>query len=186
MIDIVYAATEAGKVAAETAESSGPIGTLGINLKLFLAQLINFLVILLVLWRWAYRPLLRVMHERQKTIHDSLDNAKKIETRLGQAEQEYQEKMKQARRDAAAVIEQTEADAREYAATMKKKTEEDIQKLVHTAKAKITEEKDAAVREVRSHAAELITSAIAKVLGGTMNSAEQEKVVRDFLKQEKS
>lgn len=183
MFDIVYAATEAVN---EAESAGGPIGALGINLKLFIAQLINFAVILFVLWRWAYRPLLRVMHERQKTIYDSLDNAKKIETRLGQAEQEYQEKMKQARRDAAAVTEQAEADAREYAATMKKKTEEDIQKLVHTAKAKITEEKDAAVREVRSHAAELITSAIAKLLGETMNSAEQEKVVRDFLKQEKS
>ncbi|MEK7532537.1 MAG: F0F1 ATP synthase subunit B [Patescibacteria group bacterium] len=181
-IEIVHAATEA---TSEVEAATGPIGTLGINLKLFIAQLINFSVILLVLWRWAYRPLLRVLHERQKTIQDSVDNAKKIETRLGQAEQEYQEKMKQARRDATAVIAQTETEAREYAATMKKKTEEDLQKLAHTAQAKIVEEKEAAVREVQSHAAELITSAIKKVLGETMNIAEQEKVVRDFLKQEK-
>ncbi|MEK7102242.1 MAG: F0F1 ATP synthase subunit B, partial [Patescibacteria group bacterium] len=158
-IEIVHAATEA---TSEVEAATGPIGTLGINLKLFIAQLINFSVILLVLWRWAYRPLLRVLHERQKTIQDSVDNAKKIETRLGQAEQEYQEKMKQARRDATAVIAQTETEAREYAATMKKKTEEDLQKLARAAQAKIVAEKESAVREVRSHAAELITSAIGK------------------------
>ena len=100
MIDIVYAATEAAR---ETEAATGPIGALGINLKLFIAQLINFAVILLVLWRFAYKPLLAIMKERQKKIEDSLDNAKKIETRLGQAEQEYAAKITEAERGAIAI-----------------------------------------------------------------------------------
>lgn len=180
MFDIVYAATEA---VGEAEAAGGPIGALGINLKLFIAQLINFAVILFVLWRWAYRPLLRVMHERQKTIHDSLDNAKKIETRLEQAEQEYQEKMKQARRDAVRVMEQAEEEAETHLNTMKQKTEAEVVKLVQSAKTKIAEERDGAVRDVRAHAAGLIAGAIEKVLGETMNVERQEKLVAQFLKE---
>ena len=180
MFDIVYAATEAVN---EAEAATGPIGALGINLKLFIAQLINFAVILLVLWRWAYRPLLSIMHERQKTIQDSLDNAKKIETRLGQAEQEYQAKLREARKEAVVVMRQAEEEAAAHMSAMKQKTETEVAKLVQTAKAKITEEKDAAVRDVRAHAAGLITGAIEKVLGETMNAERQEKLVAQFLKE---
>lgn len=180
MFDIVYAATEAVN---EAEAAGGPVGALGINLKLFIAQLINFAVILFVLWRWAYRPLLKVMHERQKTIQDSLDNAKKIETRLGQAEQEYQEKIRAARKEAVAIMQQTEQDAAAFAAAMKEKTEGDVAKLVAAAKTSIAGEKETAVREVRAHAAGLITSAIEKVLGETMDEKRQEALVAQFLKE---
>lgn len=180
MFEVVYAATEA---VGEAESVGGPIGALGINLKLFIAQLINFAVILFVLWRWAYRPLLRVMHERQKTIQDSLDNAKKIETRLGQAEQEYQEKIRAARKEAAAVMQQAEQDAVAVATAMKEKTEGEVAKLVTAAKVTIAEEKEAAVRDVRAHAAGLIAGAVEKILGETMDEKRQEALVTQFLKE---
>lgn len=166
-------------------ETTGPIGTLGINLKLFIAQLINFAVILLVLWRFAYKPLLGIMKTRQKTIEESLDNAKKIETRLGQAEQEYNEKMRQAKKDAVAVIEQAEKEAAERGAEIKKKTEEDIQKLVAGAKIQITAEKEAAERAVREHAAELIATAVKKLVSEKLDTAGNEAFIETLLSEKK-
>ena len=180
-IEIVHAATEA---AGEVEAATGPIGTLGINLKLFIAQLINFAVILFVLWRWAYRPLLRIMHERQKTIADGLDNAKKIETRLGQTEQEYREKILTAKKEAIAIIEQGKKDAAERAVVMKKKAEDDMQALVASARVQINTEKDAAERAVRESAATLIAEALRQVVSEKMDTKENEAFIRSLLKKE--
>jgi len=181
LIEIVHAATEA---VGETGAATGPIGTLGINLKLFIAQLINFAVILLVLWRWAYRPLLRIMHERQKTIAEGLDNAKKIETRLEETEQEYRTKINAAKKEAIAIIEQGKTDAAARAATMKKKAEEDMQALLASARAHINAEKDASLRAVREHAAALITETVRRVVSEKMSTKENEEFIRSVLKKE--
>lgn len=180
-IEIVHAATEA---VGEAEATAGPIGTLGINLKLFIAQLINFAVILFVLWRWAYRPLLRIMHDRQKTIAEGLDNAKKIETRLGQTEQEYREKINAAKKEAVALIEQGKKDAEARAVIMKKKTEEDMKVLLTSARAQINAEKDASLRAVREHAAALITETVRRVVSEKMSTQENEEFIRSVLKKE--
>ncbi|OGL89350.1 ATP synthase F0 subunit B [Candidatus Uhrbacteria bacterium RIFCSPLOWO2_02_FULL_51_9] len=180
-IEVVHAATEA---VGDAEAATGPIGTLGINLKLFIAQLINFAVILFVLWRWAYRPLLRIMHERQKTIADGLDNAKKIETRLGETEQEYRTKINAAKKEAIAIIEQGKKDAEARAVVMKKKAEEDMQTLLASARTQINAEKDASMRAVRESAAALITETVRRVVLEKMSTKENEEFIRSVLKKE--
>ena len=184
LIEIVQAAETAAHVAAEAgvAQASGPIGTLGLNLKLFIAQLINFAVILLVLWKWAYKPLLKILHKRQQKIEESVENAQKIETRLGQTEQEYQKKMADARHDAMVIINRAEEDAQEHAMEIRKKNEEEVKKLIKTAKAHIATEKENAKQEIRTHAAQLVAAATAKLLEQEVDKEKSEAVIQKIIK----
>ncbi|MBL8031980.1 MAG: hypothetical protein JNK33_06710, partial [Candidatus Doudnabacteria bacterium] len=59
---------------AATGQASG-LGSLGLNAKLFIAQLVNFSIIFFVLWRWVFKPITRHLQERTTRIEQSLQDA---------------------------------------------------------------------------------------------------------------
>ena len=71
----------------EIPQDAGVLASLGINGQLFVFQLINFAIVVLVLWFLILKPLSKKLEERKKLIDDSLDKAKEIETNLGMSEQ---------------------------------------------------------------------------------------------------
>src|SRR2546430_4657129 len=74
--------------------------TFGWNLKLFLSQVISFVIVALLLRRFAYKPILAVLEERRQRIAESLHNADKIKQELAEAEQRYSEILARANADA--------------------------------------------------------------------------------------
>ena len=66
-------------VEEQNESEAGILGNLGLDPGLFIAQLVNFLVVLLVLWRFAYRPLLKLLSERTEKIEGGLKMAKEME-----------------------------------------------------------------------------------------------------------
>ena len=61
------------QIVAETARAAGGIGVLGINGKIFLAQLVNFGLILLVLWRFAFKPIVARLEARRERIEKKIN-----------------------------------------------------------------------------------------------------------------
>ena len=89
----------------EPQASSSVIETLGINGKLLLAQLINFGIVVFVMWRWVYKPLMKMMDERAKEIAGGLKNAKEAELQLSSASSEKEALLNAARAEAHAILE---------------------------------------------------------------------------------
>ena len=77
------------RIAAETVEATGGLGSLGLNVKIFIAQLINFAIVVLVLWKWVYNPIVALLEKRQTTIEKSLKEAKEIEEKMGYNRHDY-------------------------------------------------------------------------------------------------
>src|SRR5215218_10188608 len=86
--------------------------TLGWNWQLFLSQVISFVIVALLLKRFAYKPILAVLGERRRKIEEGQINAEKIKKELAQAEKRYQEIIANANADAQKMID----EARESAA----------------------------------------------------------------------
>ena len=102
LIDIANASTKAVETAttvtaehaAGTTEATeGLLASLGINGTLFLFQLINFAIVVAILWFLVLKPLTKKMGERQEKIEDSLKNAEAVEENLRKSESKYQEKI---------------------------------------------------------------------------------------------
>ena len=72
---------------------------LGIDWRLLVAQLANFLILLFVLRRFAYKPLLKLLEERKQRIADGLANAQKAKSNLEEAEKERQEIISTAKKE---------------------------------------------------------------------------------------
>lgn len=180
LTNIAYAAEEV-HTTAESADA-GVLASLGINGTLFVFQLINFAIVVVVLWFLILKPLTKKMSERQKMIDDSIDNAKKIETNLGMSEKKYQEKIDQAKVDANKFIEKAQQEAMLVAEAMKEKTRKEIEQLVDAARKNIKTERDESINELKAQAADLIISAAEKILSAKIDVDKDDKIIEEAVK----
>jgi F-type H+-transporting ATPase subunit b len=177
--NIAYAAETAVHA---TASEEGVLASLGINLNLFIFQLINFALVAFTLWFLILKPLTKKMTERQKMIDDSIDNAKKIETNLGMSEKKYQEKIDQAKVDANKIIEKAGQESLVVAETTKEKTRKEIEQLVETARKNIKSERDESIAEIKEQTASLIVAAAEKILGAKIDVEKNNKIIEEAVK----
>src|SRR3990167_8006954 len=127
MIDLFNIAQAAAEA---TAESAGGIGSLGINLKLFIAQLINFGIILLVLWKWVFTPVAKKLTERTEKIEKSLNDADRITKEKEDFGKWKETEMVRVRSQSAAIVAAAEMQAQKAKAEIEKQTKENQEKIV--------------------------------------------------------
>jgi len=178
-IDIVHASSEAATEAAEV--QTGILGSLGLDPKLFLFQLINFIIVALILWFLILKPLTKKLAERQRVIDESLDNAKKIQDNLGRSEQDYQKRLKEARQEAEKILERAGLDAAGFSEEMKAKAKKEIENLVAEAKRNIQHEKDEMVAGLKRETADLVVLALEKILEEKMTAEQDKKMIGEIV-----
>lgn len=183
-ISTAYAATEA--VAEHTANSGGLIavaGTLGLNGKLFLAQLINFAVLAVALWYLLFKPLTKYMEERAAQIAEGLNNARKLEEKLKAIEAERQSAILKAEGEGRALV----VVAQEQAARLLEKAHTDAAAMMMETRARLDREaeqsKQKALLEIRNQAADLIVLAAEKVLHERIDATADKKLIERALKE---
>ncbi|RME59274.1 ATP synthase F0 subunit B [Candidatus Parcubacteria bacterium] len=86
---------------------------LGIDWKLLLAQIVNFLVLLLVLKKFVYQPIIHVLHERKRKIQEGIEKAARAEERLKEAGEYAKEKLNEAEQHAVHIIRDAEKRGKE-------------------------------------------------------------------------
>jgi F-type H+-transporting ATPase subunit b len=143
--------------------SQGVLGTLGISWKLFLAQLINFAIVIAVMWKWVYKPLLKMMDARAKEIAQGLKDARDAKLRLAEGDAEKEKLIRDARGEGQRLIE--EAQSRSEALRQEKldQTKAEIEKIVLETKERINQEKEATYAALQNDIADLIARATEKV-----------------------
>lgn len=162
-VEIQQAAQAAQEVASAT-EATGGLGTLGINLKIFLAQLLNFAIVLLVLWKWAYKPIVKLLEERQEKIERGVKQAEDVEKRVHDLERERHEVMATAKSEAAKVLEDVRVAADERRKELLAKTKEEVKSVVAQGKAQLETQKVQMIQEAREEIATIAVEAARKIL----------------------
>ncbi len=154
------------------------LGTFGIDLKLFLAQLFNFGVVFFVMWRWVYVPLLAAMDKRSKEIADGLEFSKRSKAELESSAKEREEALRAARVETGEML--AEARAKADALRQEKLAEAaaDIERMTAEAKRQIAAEREAAFAELRTRAADLVTDAVAKAVGAASETTKHDIAAR--------
>lgn len=155
---------------------------LGIDWRLFVAQIINFLALFLILYKFLYTPVLRLLEGRRETIEKSLADAKKIEELAAKAEAATDAKMREVRKEAARILEEANARAealREEKLILIKK---DMEKIIEQNKAQLAYERESILREVKEEAGELITSAVTTILEGLPHEKIDKALIEKSLK----
>ncbi len=181
--------TETGPGTEEAMATHGEVSgdeslaaSLGLNAQLFAFQLLNFAIVVVIVWFLILKPLTKALDERKKKIDESLDNAKEVETKLGMAESKFQERIDEAKVEANAIIEKTHDESKKLADNMKTQAQEEVEKLVSQAKKNINSEKKAMMEAVKKESADMIVLALEKILSEKMDGAHDKKIIQDSLK----
>lgn len=173
LIDIAYAAKEAAESAPE-----GVLGSLGINLKLFIAQLINFAIILIVLWRFAFKPIVKVLNDRKKMIDESIENAKKAKTNMEMAEAAYTKKIDEAVARANTMVADGQVKSNEIVALAKQQAHDEVERVIAEARNRIKEEKEKMRKEIKEETVTVVMAAVEKILDEKLDEKKDAALVK--------
>lgn len=154
---------------------------LGINLNLFLAQLINFGIVVALLTYFLYRPVLNMLNERTRRIEDSLRQADQVQQQLANARRDYEAEIAKARQEAAAIVSQAQERAKAQEAEIIAQARREADRMREEARAQAGQERDQLLREAKGQIAELVTLTASRVLGAELQSRGHDKLIEESL-----
>ena len=146
-----------------------------------LAQIFNFLLLLAVVSLFAYKPVIRIMEERQQKIADNLENAENTKVEAQKLKAEYERQLAQARAESQAIIDKAGKAAADAYEQMMAKAREDQESLFKAAKEQIEREKVNALLEVRGEVVSLSMLLASKVVEKKLDAEADKKLINDFL-----
>lgn len=151
------------------------LAKLGINGKIFLAQIVNFFLLLYVLKRFLYQPLLNVMKERERKIKQGIVSATKAEKRLEEIEENAKKQLGDAAVEADKILEKAHVEAEEHRKDLLRETQEEILHMKEETKELLRKEKDKIIMEVRQEAADMIVQTVKKIVGEKITAEDKKK-----------
>jgi F-type H+-transporting ATPase subunit b len=167
----------------QAAESAGVVGTLGLNGKLFVAQLVNFSVVLFVMWKWVYKPLVRMLDERAKKIEQGLRDAEASASAKQAAQNEKDAVVLDARKQAKVILEQAMADAEKQRVEAVGRAKQEVERVVLLGKENIRAEREKLVADVKAELADLVVLAAERVLREKIDAKKDEKLIKESVKE---
>lgn len=149
---------------------------LGIDWKLLLAQMINILILLVLLYKFLYKPVLKALDDRQKMVTDSVHKADEITTRLRVTEKEQHDLLAKAREEAQEIVTQARAMAKVQTEEAMTRTRAEVENVVRQAKVNIEAEKQKMLMEASGQLADVVVNATKKIMGEVVD----EKIERSL------
>ncbi|KAB2921745.1 MAG: F0F1 ATP synthase subunit B [Bacteroidetes bacterium] len=156
---------------------------LDINPGLIIWTLVTFALLVLVLGRFAWKPLLQTLQTREQEIADALRKAEEAKKDAERMIQENKATMDKAAAETARLIAEGRAMAEQVKGDIVARANESARKMLEQAKDEIAREKDAAVQQLRGEVADLAVSAAEKILDETLDGARQKKLIDKALQQ---
>lgn len=154
---------------------------LGIDPRWFLSQLVNFVILLVILQRFLYKPMLDMLQKRQERIRESMDHADRVKKEAERAQQDYEKKIEESRREAQGIIAQATQQGESVRADILAKAQEEAREIKTKAMADVEYERKRLVAELRDEVADLAILAAGRVLGKALDSKAHRQVVSEFL-----
>ncbi len=144
-------------------------------------QTLNFLILLFLLQRLAYRPLLRMMDARSARIRNDLDEARRLREESAQEREAYQRQMANARQEARSVLDEANAVAVRIREQAQAEAEAQNAATLRRAREEIAREKEQAIGELRREVADLAIMAASHVVGRSLDGVDQRRLVDEAI-----
>lgn len=167
--------------AAEEATETGIAGTFGVDWMKFAAQLLNFGIILLVLWKFVFTPVTKKLEERTAKIEKAMLDASNTEKAKGEFFHWKETEMVKIKSQAQGIIAAAQSEGGKAKQQILDEVKQEQEKVVSQAKIRIEEEKNQAVREVKSQMADLVTLASEKIIRQKLDGNKDKELIEETL-----
>jgi F-type H+-transporting ATPase subunit b len=176
MIYIPILAAEGGIVDSlvESAQRTGQ--TFGFNAWLFFSQIVSFVIVAILLQKFAYKPILTVLEARRQKIAEGLANADKIKKHLAESEQRVQEILTKANADAQRMIDEARASAQVVADKRTQAAIAEAEQILAKAREATGIEREKVLAELKREVGRLVVDTTTKVTGKVLTAADQKRL----------
>jgi len=148
---------------------------------LILWTLLAFLIVFFILKKFAWKPILNSLKEREDGIAASISSADKIKAEMAQLKSENESLLAKAREERAAMIKDAKESSDKMIADAKQKAKAEYDRIVSDAQQAITQQKNAALTDVKNQVGNLVIEVAEKVLRRELSAkAEQEKYIKEL------
>jgi len=154
---------------------------LGINPWILLAQIVNFVFLVVVLRAVGYKPIMNMLRERQERIQKGLEDARAAEEARAVVEAQRDEMLAQARAEAERIIAEASRKGREEVEKLLAQAREEAKRIRATARQEAEMERAQILGEMRGQIAALAIAAAQKIIGETLDKRQQRRLVDEFL-----
>ncbi len=148
----------------------------GIEPTLLLAQIVNFLVILFVLNKFFYKPIVKTLEERKAKIAQSLQNADLIETKLQETEEKTSKAQQEAHEKAKIIIDEAKKEAQRISDEATEEARKTHQDAISTANAQIAAQKEEMKKSLEKETLGLVGEVVKKVLKRGLKTKEKQEL----------
>jgi len=153
---------------------------LGLNLGFFLFQIFNFTILAILLYAWAYKPILKMLDNRKKSIEQQVEDARIAAEARSNAEQEAANIISDAQSKAAQLVREATERADSAARDVKAINEAEAAKEREASLAEVHQERDLILGEIRSQVASLAIAAAQKLVGDALDEKRQHALIDEF------
>jgi len=154
---------------------------LGINGWLLAAQIVNFIILLVILYLFAYKPVLKMLDERARKIKESMDEVQKVKNQATHSEEEFKKKIDAAGKEGQEVIARAMRTGEEARQRAQVEAKQEAQVLVEKARVEIQRERDETITELRQEFADLAVVAAEKVIGKSLDKEAHRQMIDQVL-----
>jgi F-type H+-transporting ATPase subunit b len=146
-----------------------------------LAQIVNFLILVAILAKFAYKPLMQGLEERQQKIADSIDSAERERREAEQLKLEYKQQLVEVRAQAQAIVEKAEKLAEENKEEILKAARAESARILKSVQEEVARERELALAQLKGEVVALSMAAATKIMKEKMDSEANAAIVADFI-----
>jgi F-type H+-transporting ATPase subunit b len=148
--------------------------------------LVIFVIVVILLGKFAWGPVLSLLQQREEFIHRSLSDAKRDRDQAEARLKEYAAKLQSAQREAVAILEEARRDGERLREELRGRAKTEADTLIKNAERQIQLETSRALQQIRQEAVDLSVKIASKVLQRNITKEDNEKLIADALKQMES
>jgi F-type H+-transporting ATPase subunit b len=156
---------------------------MGISLWNLLGQVVVFLVVVFVLWKWALPVVTKFLDERSGQIQKGLEDAETARRQLAEAETRVADMLEQARREGQQSLARATQAAEHLRTEIEQEARQRADEILAQAQKNIEQQVAQAKSELSRQVSDLAIMAAERVIGHSMNSEDNRKLVQDFVAQ---
>lgn len=158
----------------------GESSLVGLNGTL-IAQIVNFLILVGILTKFAYKPLMQALEERQNKITDNIESAERERQEAEEIKLGYQKQLADARAQAQAIVEKAEKLAEETKEEILKEARLESARILKAVQAEVVRERELALAQLKGEVVALSMAAAAKIIEKNMDNQANATLVSSFI-----
>jgi F-type H+-transporting ATPase subunit b len=156
-------------------------GLLKVDPGLLLWTIITFIVLLLILWKAAWKPIVEALDARAEKIRGDIESAEKSRLEAERLFAEHKAMMDKAKEEAASIIAEGKADAERLKNSIVEKANQEAKDLIERARREINLAKDKALAEIQAEVVTISTDIAAKIIAKNLKVEDQKALVEEAL-----